>query len=100
MTHTARTEAGKATDNVAELGKRAAHEGADAAREAIDRTGDAARRGLETAQRPRAGPGRAARPAGGGRGGARAAPRRSAEGASEVGRAFAELVKEQARSNV
>src|SRR3954449_1604370 len=113
MAQTARTEAGKATDNVAELGKRAAHEGADVAREAIDRTGDAARRGLEAAQRTAgAGPegeGAVARRSAGGAGGAgrrgggaagRGAPRRSAEGASEVGRAFADLVKEQARSNV
>src|SRR3954454_12575179 len=90
MAQTARTEAGKATDNVAELGKRAAHEGADAAREAIDRTGDAARRGLETGQRT----------AGAALEVERAVARRSAEGASEVGRAFAELVKGQPCSTV
>ena len=44
MAQTARTEAEKATDNVAELGKRTADKGADVAREAIDRTGDATRR--------------------------------------------------------
>ena len=60
------------------------------AREAIDRTEDTARRGLETAQRT----------AGAALEVERAVARRSAEGASEVGRAFAELVKEQARSNV
>ena len=61
MAQTARTEADKATDNVAELGKRTA----DAALEAE-----------------------------------RAVARRSVEGAGEVGRAFAELVREQARHNV
>jgi hypothetical protein len=91
MAQTARNnDAEKATDNVAELGKRTADKGADVAREAIDRTGDAARRGLETAQRT----------AGAALEVERAVARRSAEGASEVGRAFAELVKEQARSNV
>jgi hypothetical protein len=52
MAQTARTnEAEKATDNVAELGKRTADKGADVAREAIDRTENTARRGLEVAQR-------------------------------------------------
>jgi phasin protein len=90
MAHTARTEAGKATDNVAELGKRTADKGADVAREAIDRTENTARRGFEVAQRT----------AGAALGVERAVARRSAEGASEVGQAFAELVKEQARNNV
>src|SRR4051812_30589999 len=90
MAQTARTEAGKATDNVAELGKRTADKGLDMAREAIDRTENTARRGLETAQRT----------SGAALEVERAVARRSAEGASEVGRAFAELVKEQARSNV
>jgi hypothetical protein len=90
MAQTARTEAEKATDNVAELGKRAADKGVDVAREAIDRTEDTARRGLETARRT----------AGAALEIERAVTRRSAEGATEVGQAFAELVKEQARSNV
>ena len=90
MAQTARNEAEKATDNVAELGKRAADKGVDVAREAIDRTEDTARRGLETARRT----------AGAALEIERAVTRRSAEGATEVGQAFAELVKEQARSNV
>jgi hypothetical protein len=89
MAQTARTEADKATDNVAELGKRIADKGADVAREAIDRTEDTARRGLETAQRT----------AGAALEVERAVARRSVEGATELGQAFAELVKEQARSN-
>ena len=90
MAQTARNEAEKATDNVAELGKRAADKGVDVAREAIDRTEDTARRGLETARRT----------AGAALEIERAVARRSAEGATEVGQVFAELVKEQARSNV
>src|SRR5689334_24401771 len=89
MAQTARTEADKATDNVAELGKRTADKGADVAREAIDRAEGAARRGLEAAQRT----------AGAALEVERAVARRSVEGATELGQAFAELVKEQARSN-
>ena len=66
-----------------------ADKGADVAREAIDRTEGTARRSLETAQRT----------AGAGLEVERAAARRSAEGIAELGQAFAELVKEQARSN-
>jgi len=62
-------------DDVAAFGRRAADKGADAAREATDRAQDAARRGFQAAQRTTA-------------------------GATEVGRAFAELLKEQARDNV
>jgi hypothetical protein len=83
-------EAEKATDNVAELGKRTAAKGTDVAREAIDRTEGVARRGFEVAQRT----------AGAALELERAVARRSAEGATEVGQAFAELVKEQARANV
>jgi len=90
MAQTARTEAEKATDNVAELGKRTADKGADVAREAIDRTEDTARRGFEAVQRT----------AGAALEVERAVTRRSAEGATQVGQAFAELVKEQARDNV
>ena len=61
-------------DDVAAFGRRAADKGADAAREATERTQDAARRGFQAAQRTTA-------------------------GATEVGRAFAELLKEQARDN-
>ena len=90
MAHTARTEAGKATDNVAELGKRAADTGVDVAREAIGRTEDTARRGVETAQRT----------AGVALEIERAVARRAAEGTTEIGQALAELVREQARHNV
>jgi hypothetical protein len=90
MAQIARKEAEKATDNVAELGKRTADKGADAAREAIDRTETTARRGFESAQQT----------AGAALEVERAVARRSAEGATEVSQAFAELVKEQARSNV
>ena len=83
-------EAEKATDNVAELGKRTAAKGTDVAREAIDRTEGVARRGFEVAQRT----------AGAALEVERAVTRRSAEGATEVSQAFAELVKEQARANV
>ena len=91
MAQTARNnDAEKATDNVAELGKRTADKGADVAREAIDRTEDTARRGFEAVQRT----------AGAALEVERAVTRRSAEGATQVGQAFAEFVKEQARDNV
>jgi len=80
----------KTTDNVAELGKRTAAKDTDVAREAIDRTEGAARRGFGYAQRT----------AGAALEVERAVTRRSAEGATEVSQAFAELVKEQARANV
>ena len=76
-------------DDVAAFGRRAADKGADAAREALERTGDAARRGFQTMQRT----------AGAALEVERAVARRSTEGATEVGQAFAELVKEQARDN-
>ena len=90
MAQTSRNEAEKATDNVAELGRRTADKAVDVTREAADEAEDAARRGLRATQRT----------AGAMLEIERAVTRRSAEGASEVGRAFAELVKEQARSNV
>jgi hypothetical protein len=91
MAQTARNnDAEKATDNVAELGKRTADKSADVAREAIDRTGDTARRGFEAVQRT----------AGAALEVEHAVTRRSAKGATQVGQAFAELVKEQARDNV
>ena len=91
MAQTARNdEAEKAIDNVAELAERAADKGADMAREAIDRTENTARRGFETVQRT----------VGAALEVERAVTRRSAEGATEIGQAFAELVKEQARDNV
>ena len=83
-------EAEKATDNVAELGKRAADRGTDVAREAIDRTEGTARQGFEYTQRT----------AGAALEVERTVARRSAEGATQISQAFAELVKEQARHNV
>ena len=65
----------KAADNLAAISSRTADKGADAARETTERTQDAARRGFQAAQRTTA-------------------------GATEVGQAFAELVREQARDNV
>jgi hypothetical protein len=67
--------AGRTGDDVAAFGRRAADKGADATREATERTQDAAHRGSQAAQRTTA-------------------------GATEVGQAFAELVREQARDNV
>ena len=50
MAQTAKTdEAGKASDNITELGKRTADKGADVASEAVDRTADIARRSAEGA---------------------------------------------------
>ena len=91
MAQTARSnEAEKAADNVAEIGRRAADKGTDVAREAIDRTESVARRGFEYAQKT----------AGAALEVERAIVRRSTEGATEVGKAFAELVREQSRDNV
>ena len=77
-------------DNVAAIGRRTADRTVDVTREAIDRTEDTVRRGFEQVQRTT--------------GAAleieRVVARRSAEGATEVGQAFAELVREQARDNV
>ena len=91
MAQTARNDrAEKATDNVAELGRRAADKAVGATREAIGEAEDTARRGFEHARRTFGATAELER----------AVARRSAEGASEVGQAFAELVREQARSNV
>ena len=90
MAQIARTEAEKATDNVAELGKRTADKAVDVTHEVINRAEDTARRGFEAAQKT----------AGAALEVERAVARRSAEGATEVGQVFAELVKEQARNNV
>ena len=82
-------EAEKAADNVAAISSRTAEKAADATREAIDRTENTARRGFEQVQRT----------AGAALEVERAVARRSTEGATEVGQAFAELVKDQARDN-
>src|SRR3712207_5177378 len=79
MAQTARNnEAEKATDNVAELGRRTTDKGVDVAREAIDRTEGTARRGLETTQHAASATLEVER----------AMARRSAEGASEISRVF------------
>jgi hypothetical protein len=83
-------EAEKATDNVAAISSRTADKVADAAREATERTQDAARRGFEQVRQTFGATAEVER----------AVARRSAEGATEVGKAFAELVREQARDNV
>ena len=90
MAQTARIEAEKATNNIAELGKRTTDKALDVAHEVANKAEDTARRGFEVAQTTV---------------GAtleiqRAVARRSAEGATEVGQVFAELVNEQVRSNV
>jgi hypothetical protein len=90
MAQTARNEAEKATDNVAELGKRTADKAVDVTHEAADKAEDTARRGFQAVQKT----------AGAALEVERAVARRSAEGATEVGQVFAELAKEQARNNV
>ena len=91
MAQIARNNAAKkATDNVAELGKRSADQGVDVAHEAMNKTENTARHGVEFAQQT----------AGAALEAEAAVARRSAEAATEVGQAFAELVKEQARGNV
>ncbi len=91
MAQTARiNQAERATDNVAEIGRRAADKAVDATREAIGKAEDTARRGFEQVQRTFGATAELER----------AVARRTAEGAGEVGQAFAELVKEQARANV
>jgi hypothetical protein len=75
MAQIAKSEAEKATDNVAELGKR---------------TADTARRGFQIGQNT----------VGAALDLERAMARRSAEGVTEVGQVFAELAQEQARNSV
>jgi hypothetical protein len=79
MAQTARNQAEKATGNAV-----------DATREAADKAEDTARRGFQAVQET----------AGAVLEVERAVVRRSAEGATEVGQAFAEFAKEQARDNV
>jgi hypothetical protein len=90
MAQTAKNEAEKATDNVAELGKRTVDKAADVTYEAADKAEDTARRGFQAVQST----------AGAALEVERAVARRSAEGATEVGQVFAELVKEQSQNNV
>ena len=90
MAQTARIEAEKATNNIAELGKRTTDKALDVAHEVANKAEDTARRGFQVAQTTV---------------GAtleiqRAVARRSAEGATEVGQVFAKLAKEQAQNNV
>ena len=90
MAQIAKTEAEKATDNVAELGKRTADQAVDATHEVANRAEDTARRGFQAAQKT----------AGAALEVERAVVSRSAEGATEVGEVFAKLAKEQAQNNV
>jgi Phasin protein len=90
MAQIAKTEAEKATDNVAELGKRTADKAVDATREGANGAEDTARRGFQAAQKT----------AGAALEVERAVVRQSAEGATEVGEVFAKLAKEQAQNNV
>jgi hypothetical protein len=90
MAQIAKTEAKKATDNVAELGKRTADKAVDVTHEVANKAEDTARRGFQAAQKT----------AGAALEVERAVVRRSGEGATEVGQMFAELAKEQARDNV
>ena len=90
MAQIAKTEAEKATDNVAELGKRTADKAVDVTHEVANRAEDTARRGFQAAQKT----------AGAALEVERAVVRRSAEGATEVGQVFAKLAKEQAQNNV
>ena len=76
--------------NVAELGKRTADKAVGATREAAEKTQDVTRRGFEYAQRTFGATAELER----------AVARRSAEGATEIGQAFARLVEEQGRHNV
>ena len=80
----------KATDNVAELGKRTVDKAADVTNEIASKAEDTARRGFQAAQNT----------AGAALEVERAVARRSDEGATEVGQVFAELAKEQVRNNV
>ena len=90
MALSAKIEAEKATDNIAELGKRTTDKAVDVAHEVANKAEDTARRGFQVAQKT----------AGATLEIQRAVARRSAEGATEVGQVFAELVNEQVRSNV
>ena len=95
MAHIARSnEAEKATNetakNVAELGKGTADQAVHAAREATDRAQDTARRGVQYAQQAFGATVEVER----------ALARRSAVATAELGRAFAELLEQQARQNV
>ena len=90
MAQTARNEAERATDNVAELGKRTADKAVDVTHEVANKAEDTARRGFQAVQKT----------AGAALEVERAVVRRSGEGATEVGQMFAELAKEQARDNV
>jgi hypothetical protein len=90
MAQTAKTEAEKATNNVAELGKRTVDKAADVTNEIANKAEDTARRGFQAAQNT----------AGAALEVERAVVRRSAEGATEVGKEFAKLAKEQAQNNV
>lgn len=90
MAQTAKNEAEKATDNVAELGRRTADKAVDVTHEVAAKAEDTVRRGYQAVQKTASATLEVER----------AVVRRSAEGATEVGQAFAELAREQARHNV
>ena len=90
MAQIAKTEAEKVTNNVAELSKRTADRVVDATHEVAEQVRGHRRAGFQAAQKTAS----AALEV------ERAAVRRSAEGATEVGEVFAKLAKEQAQNNV
>jgi hypothetical protein len=90
MAQIAKTEAEKATDNVAEHGKRTAYKAVYVTHEVTNKAEDTVRRGFQAAQKT----------AGAALEVERAVVRRSGEGATEIGQKFAEFAKEQARDNV
>jgi hypothetical protein len=83
MAQTAKTEAERAINNVAELGKRTADKAVDVTHEAADQAENTTRRGFQAVQET-----------------AGAVASRSAEGAAEVGQAFADFANEQTRQGV
>jgi hypothetical protein len=86
MALTARTQA----DNVAELGKLTTAKAADVAREAADKAEDTARRGFQAVQKTADAALKVER----------AVTRQSAEGMTQLGQVFGDMLKEQAEHNV
>jgi hypothetical protein len=90
MALTAKTQAEKTTDTVAELGKPTTAKAVDVTREATDKAEDTARRGFQAVQKTAD----AALEV------ERAVARQSAEGTARIGRVFADTLKEQGEHNV
>jgi hypothetical protein len=90
MALTAKTQAEKTTDTVAELGKPTTAKAVDVTREATDKAEDTARRGFQAVQKTAD----AALEV------ERAVARQSAEGTARIGRVFADTLKEQGEYNV